>query len=557
MLLLCVCCVHAAKKPKAVSDARKAVVSILVYNDGNLLRSGTGVFVGEKGELLTSYTLFLGADSAVTIDTSGKVRNVERVIGADDIYDCLKLRVAWDKKINSLPVAEAATPDAGALYLLSYGVKNSGVIEELTVSKTDNVSGKAYYTFSFPMQERYVSAPVVNGSGELVALMQQSSTNDSIYSYGVAASMANELCMTALAYNSDKFKGIGIARALPDTQKEAVTLLYLINNVAYGTDEAEKAAFFLLLEDYIAAYPDSYEGYLIRVNSRFLDDDFFVKAQADWARALKVADKPDDVHYNISRTYNAAAFELAKDSAESKAFSDSALHHIDLALAIKNEPLYIQFKGQMLENGADYAAAFECYTSLSSTSLRSADNFVRAASCKEQLGDTEAAIAYMDSAVAVFGTLPVMAMAPYVIERAILKHSMGRAREAVLDYNLYEQLSSGNLNSRFYYAREQAEYDAKMFQQALNDIETALSMCPDDYAYLIEKGRLCYRVKMVDEAIDALVRAQALVPEEPNVYYILSRCYTAKNDAAKAKEYMQKAKECGHPDAENQLNSMN
>ena len=40
---------YAAKEPKRVAEARKSVVSLLVYKNGTLLRSGLGVFCGNNG----------------------------------------------------------------------------------------------------------------------------------------------------------------------------------------------------------------------------------------------------------------------------------------------------------------------------------------------------------------------------------------------------------------------------------------------------------------------------------------------------------------------------
>lgn len=556
LLALCAGSMYAQKLPKGVAKARKAVASILVYKDGMLLRSGTGVFAGGTGEMFSSYSLFLDADSAVTIDTDGNVRPVLRVLGADDMFDCIKLRVAHDKKVVSLPMSTVKAQEGNTLYLVSYGMKKSGVIDMLPVTKVDIVSGEPYYTFNFSMQEQYVSAPVVDGEGALVALMQHSAAGDTINGYAVAASLADKQHITSLNYNSDKFNRIKVQRALPSEQKDAITLLYLNQNSAFSADENEKQSFLVLVDDYIKSYPDSYEGYMIRVNSTPVEKGFFDRAKADWERALAVSEKPDDVYYNISRTYYVAANGFAKDTDEGKTYLDSALVNIDRAISIKREPLYIQFKAEQLMGRGDFAAAFDCYVSLSSTTMRSADNFMQAAKCKAELNELDAAIVYLDSAVATFGTLPVAAMAPYVAERAALKHRVGRSREAVLDYNQYEQLTSGRLNAYFYYLREQAEYDAKMFQHALNDIETAISLAPDMVLYYIEKGRLCYRVKMIDEAIAALDTAVGLAPEQQDAHYLLGRCYMVKGDKERAEAALLKAKQYGHPDAEKQLTTL-
>ena len=185
--------------------------------------------------------------------------------------------------------------------------------------------------------------------------------------------------------------------------------------------------------------------------------------------------------------------------------------------------------------------------------MSSADVYAAASKCKEVLGEFDEAIVQMDSAIASFGTLPVEAMAPYILNSAMLKHKAGRAREAVFDFNRYESLREGRLTAPFYYMREQAEYDAKMFRQALEDIERAISMSPEEPLYFIEKGRLCYRVKMVDEALAALECAVTLLPESPDVHYLMGRCYMANDDKVSARAALLKAKEYGHPDAEARL----
>ena len=68
---------------------------------------------------------------------------------------------------------------------------------------------------------------------------------------------------------------------------------------------------------------------------------------------------------------------------------------------------------------------------------------------------------------------------------------------------------------------------------------------------------MCYRVKLTDEGIRTLDIALELAPEEPNVHYLLGRLYMLKNEDAKGKEYLIKAKELGHPDAESILLKMN
>lgn len=544
---------HAAKEPKSVANARKSVVSVLTYKDGTLLRSGTGVFVGDNGEILSSYSLFVDADSAVAIDVSGVVRRITRVVGADDMYDCIKVRVPWDKKISSLTLSNHAAQENDKLYRVLYGAKKSGTINEITVSEVNTVSGCPYYTFSSPMQERFLSAPIVNVEGLLVALMQPVAHNDSIQSYALGASFANRLGTTALTYGHDKYSKISIPLALPTEQKEALTTLYLLQAGAYTGNAAR---FLTAVADYNAAYEKSHEGHMMLAEYYVYAEDDFDRARREWTQALVNSDKHAEIYYNISKIFGVAATDTASDANIALSYVDSALTYIDKALINANEPLYVMHKAELLYAKGDYASAFENYAALTTSDLAGAELFASAANCKNALGEYDVAVTYMDSAVATFGALPVSGMAPYIIERALIKHRAGRAREAVLDYNTYASLRGSNLNARFYFIREQAEYDAKMFQQALDDIDIAIQMMPQEPMFLIEKGRVCFRVKMVDEAIEVLLKAKELAGENPDVYYMLARCYMVKNDNERAKEYMLMAHKYGHYDAESKLKEL-
>lgn len=544
----------AAKEPKEVAAARQSVVSVLVYKDGTLLRSGLGVFVGDKGDILSSYSLFLDADSAVCIDPAGKIRAIERIIGADDIYDCIKVRAVWDKKIKSLTIADGAAAKGASLYMVSYGKKKSGIVESLTIADVSTAAGVSYYSFGNKMRDNSQSAPVVDASGKLVALMQPATAMDSLQSYAVAASLANNLSTTSLTYNSALFNRIAIPRALPSTQKEALTTLYLLQGLAY-TDNKE--LFLTPLADYNKDYPQNYEGHLMLAEYYAIADSAFDKAREEWDMALNIAPNSDDIYYNISKVFVNAIARYANDDEIVNKFIDSALENIDKALSVKSEPLYIQHKAELLFVKGEYATAFDCYVALSRTNMSSADVYAAASKCKEVLGEYDEAIAQMDSALATFGSLPVEPMAPYLLNSAMLKHKAGRAREAVLDFNRYESLREGRLTAPFYYMREQAEYDAKMFRQALDDIERAIYMAPEEPLYFIEKGRLCYRVKMVDEALAALTHAATLAPENPDVYYLMGRCYITKEDKVRAGDALLKAKELGHPDAETRIVELN
>ena len=115
-------------QPKAVKNAYASVASVLSYKDGTLKADGSAVFVGSNGGILASRKIFEGADSAVVIDNAGKVRPVKHIVGTDNMFDCVKVRVASDKKIKSVALSSAKVNVGEELYMLTYGVKkNVGV----------------------------------------------------------------------------------------------------------------------------------------------------------------------------------------------------------------------------------------------------------------------------------------------------------------------------------------------------------------------------------------------------------------------------------------------
>ncbi len=548
LLLLPLCL--AAKAPKKVAAGRNSVASILTFKKGELLRSGTGVFVGNDGELLSTYSLFVDCDSAVAIDNRGTVRQIVKISGADENYDCIRAYALPDKKLKPFTLATAPVNAGSKLYMVAYGTKKSGKIEEALIEKADTIAGgNSYYTMNLPKMEKHTSAPLLNEEGELVALIQSVSAGDTLKSHAIAAKFVKRLSIKAASYNSDRFARIGIKKMLPETEEEALSCLLL------QSFSSDSTAFANILSDFIGQYPASYQGYLHKADYSVSKLKDYKGAIADWEKALSLADKKGEVWYH--RANSLYAHKLYLDSIAGNAYSiDSAIAYIDRAIAIDRQPLYTRLKGNLHYTKRDYAAAFDCYSSLSGTNLRSAEIFVLAANCKEILGDSEAAILQLDSAIATFGRVPVTAMAPYVLNRGLIKYRAGRYREAVLDYNIYENLLNRRVNANFYYMRQQAEYNGKMYRLALADIDIAIGLEPENVLFLLEKGRLCYRVNMIDEALPVLEKAVKLAPDNPDAYYLLARCQMVKGNKAAAKSNLEKAQKLGHPNAAETLKNL-
>ena len=91
-LWILTCCLAAqlasAQAPKWADKARKAVFSIVTYDKNNQIKgTGNGVYIDAKGIALSDYTLFEGAERALIINADGKQCEVNRIMGANSMYD--------------------------------------------------------------------------------------------------------------------------------------------------------------------------------------------------------------------------------------------------------------------------------------------------------------------------------------------------------------------------------------------------------------------------------------------------------------------------------------
>jgi predicted Zn-dependent protease len=76
-------------------------------------------------------------------------------------------------------------------------------------------------------------------------------------------------------------------------------------------------------------------------------------------------------------------------------------------------------------------------------------------------------------------------------------------------------------------------------EEALKYAEEAVRLVPNVPLAQFLLGRLNFEMGNVDQAITSLEVAQSLAPEEPRIYYVLSRAY----DRAKRKADAQRARE--------------
>ena len=535
-----------AQTPKWVEKAKRAVFSVVTYDKNDkMLNTGNGFFVSEDGLALSDYTLFKGAERAVVITSEGKQMPVSLILGANDMYDVIKFRVAiTEKKVPALIVAKTAPAVGADAWMLPYSTQKSIACVTGKVKEVSKVAGEYhYYTLGMQMKDKMVSCPVMNAEGQVFGIAQKSSGIDTA---GAAFAMAQKI--SALSLGDAALKKIGIRKGLPETEDQALVYLFMASSSLSG-DDYEK-----LLDDFIRQFPANADGYLRRANyyaAKGKDDQaWYDKAVADFNQALKVAQKKDDVYYNIGKLMY--AYQLSKPEKTYKDWTyDTALQNVRQAIAIDPLPIYIQMEGDILFAQQDYAGALAAYEKVNASNIASPATFFSAAKTKELAkGDPKEVVALMDSCIARCPQPITADFAPYLLERAQMNMNAGQPRNAMLDYDAYHTAVKGEVNDVFYYYREQAALKARQFQRALDDIVKAIEMNPTDLTYQAEHAVVNLRVGRYEEAIQILNNILKADPKYAEAYRLLGLCQIQLKKTDEACGNFKKAKELGDPNVD-------
>ena len=105
------------------------------------------------------------------------------------------------------------------------------------------------------------------------------------------------------------------------------------------------------------------------------------------------------------------------------------------------------------------------------------------------------------------------------------------------------------VNAQFYYMRYQAELSGRMFQPALNDLDTAIGLQPENDLLYSEKASLLVRVGQYDKAIETAQQLITLSPGQTDGYLFLGLAQCLKGDKKDGLLNLQKAQEMGDTQA--------
>lgn len=519
-----------------VKEAKKAVLSIVTYDkDGNLLNKGNGFYISTDGTALSDYNLFKGAHRAEVFDADGQKSEVAFILGANDMYDVVKFKVNAAKKVTALTLATSSTEAGKTVYLLPYSTQKNAVAQKTAVSTLSDVAGSyKFYTLGTGIEDKNASCPVFNEGGQVIGVAQKGTATES---YAMDSQYAGSLTVGALSANDYVLNSIDIAKDLPEKAEDAVVYVMMKGN--------EPAA----VERLIEKFPDQEEGYLKRATN-LANQKSYAAADADIKTYLEKAVDKAEAHYQYSKLmYNVSVY-LAEENHEPWNL-DKALNEIEQSTALSNEAMYRKHKADVLYAQGKYEEAYQTYNALIGSDLKNEELYTFMADCKDQLkASHEEILALLDSAVAQFTKPYPNEAAPYLYARAIRKASAGKYREAVNDYNDVEHIYGGRANAEFYYNRELAEKNCRMYQQAMDDINEALELAPTDLEIMLEHASLHISLKNYDLSKATAEKVIALHPEEALGYRFLGFCQAMQGDKAAAKTNLLKAKELGDQNAD-------
>ena len=486
--------------------AAQAVFTLKTFkSDGTLLGSANGVFVSENGEAVSSFAPFRGADRAVVIDAQGKEWPVETMMGANDMYDVAKFKVAA-KKPTALTTGSAAS--GATVWLVPYSVKKEPVCVSGTVSKAEQFQGSYhYYTLTLQAQEQQHGCPILNEEGQVVGLLQAAADQHSTTSYAVSAPFAVSLHTNGLSMSDAALKTVHIPLAIPDKYDDALLALFM---GASGMNAQQYADY---VNRFIAHYPNATDGYVYRARLEVAANEF-AKADEDMKKAVKVAEtKDDDVHYQYAQLIYQKEL-LQSDHPYAEWSLQRALEESKLAYASNPQPVYRLQQAQILYSQKQYDEAYAVYEELSKGDLRGPDIFLAAAQCKLQKDDKRAAIAQLDSAISTFSRPYVKTAAPYLRAHAQLCMELRR------------------------------------YQLAINDMNDLVALEPNSAELWAEKSSYELRVNLFDEALKSAQEVLRLDPQSSDGYLMTGIVQCQKGNKQEGMQNLRQAQSLGNPQAE-------
>lgn len=536
-----------------LKNAQTAVLNVFTYDaNGKLLNSGVAFYIGEQGEAVASYHFFKGAYKAEVVDFKGKKHAVQRIIGANASTDLVKFKVDNGGNNDYFSITNNAAVKGAPLYMLNYTTKKKQPGQVVNISSDEPYNNYRYYHIDVQNDKANMGRPLVDAEGSLMGITQKNNKKNAEYAYALDSRFINELRATAKsAFNTDLLE-INIPKALPNNAKDALTYLYMLPSIDTLTCRTA-------YNDFITSYPNMAEGYVNRANYYLKQGDLAHSEQDFLLAAEKAASDttsmtPDAVHYQFSTAlYKVALSPIDSATTPSNWTLQRAEEEASKAYSIKPHTLYLMHKGKCQYAQRNYDGSYQIFSKVcTDKQFASADTYYSAALALEKTGrDSMQVITLLDSCITHLPQPVNARYAQYYLERSRRLIQAGHFRKAVFDYNEYEKIiGPRNLNANFYYLRYQAETEAHMYQQALDDIRTAIATSKEPIPFRLEEAALLLSVGEFKQAIEAAQKLLHDLPENPDCYKIIGVAYGEQGNKTEAIKNLQKAKNLGDTSVE-------
>ena len=536
----------AMAQSSAVKKAAKSMFKLTTFDaNGNLLHTGYGAFVDANGTCLATWEAFIGASKANIIDAQGRKYDVDCLIGANEIYNVSKFKVVVpeEKKMAITPITIAQTKiEAGNdSWFIEYDIKNP-VIKKYQPSKVESFQNDLpYYIYEQTAPDELAGSPFLNNNGELLGLMQPAKKRTDIYC--PSAQYAMSMTVSGFTSKQATMRLTQMRVALPDNFDQAVVALFM-NQGSNANDNILGMA-----DEFISKFPTASEGY----NSKALyltDKGQFAEAAKVMEEGIEKCEKKDEPHFDYSKLiFNKLLYST--DSTFTDWTLDKAIAEVDAAMGVNPLPVYNLHKGKILYTAKRYDEAYNIFLEVSKTNMRSAECFYNASLCLQaNNAPKEKVVEMLDSAIACLPQPYKADAAPFLMIRGKYLDDNGMYRKAVADYNEYEKLMGKMLNGKFFYLKEQAELKAKLYQPALDDIDKAITLAPNEQLYYAEKAMLQVRVNKIDEGMATAQLCMTRFPEYGDGHAVYGLAQILKGKKKEGMSTLEKAKELGSDMAE-------
>ncbi len=537
----------------SLKDAYKALTRVRAYDaQGTLLREGTGCFLDEQGTLLTAYDLLVGASRIDAVDVRGKVFALSRITGAKADAGMVTFTTTGEGKnarpSGWLPLATTPAADNATLYLLTYETTKKAVPAPVKVTRTEPFGDYRYY-YTDAANDLVAQTPLLlNEAGELVAMLQRNVGKGAQTACAADARIVSSLTITPTSALDADLRKLQFPKALPATPNDASSYLYMLA----ATDSAR---YLTACDDYIARWPERADGYTTR-GDRYAGLGRWSDAEADYATALRKAEAdttvitPDAVTYSFANLIYSTLTQRNDTAAPAPGWTiERAQDEAHKAYSLRPLPLYRMLEAKCHFARRDYKQAYELFLEASREKGFDTPEVFYAAARSLALsgGDSLKVLTLLDSCIAALPAgAPRAVDAGYYWDRARLGYSLGRYRQAVADYDRYEQaVGPSRLNDRFYYLRARVEIEAKMYQQALSDLQTAIATTSKPAPYYLEQAYMLLQIGEYPRAIEAAEEVKRLEPENADAYRIIGIAQGEQGQKAKARAALEQAKRLG------------